>query len=569
MKMALYRKYRPKTFSDVVGQDAVAATLRNQVKSGRYGHSYIFTGIRGTGKTTFAKIFAKAVNCPNSRDGEPCGECEICRGIDDGSILDVSEIDAASNNKVDDIRALRDETAYVPNVCKMRVFIIDEAHMLSKDAWGALLKIMEEPPSHVLFILATTEIHKVPATILSRCQRFDLKRISRENIKARLLYVAERENIALQDDAAELIARLSDGAMRDALSLLDTCSALGGEVDKQTVVTLAGVADKSYLFELCDDLADKNAASLFERLNKLYENSLDATRLCSELLAHLRDLLMCKLSAGIALSDCSSEETERVRAQSERFPSSALLRIISALSKAADRMGSAQNKMLTLELCFIELCSAAGGADAPQAAAQPSSAVPTTPPRPIQPSPIPPAAKPEPAPQPDPIPAPAPETAPETIPERPQPQPVPAVEPEPEQTLEGQIELGGASGQAAPAEPEAEPEYPPFEKWGAIIEWLKANDGMMYGILRQSHAYESPTHVLIDADEVFMDFMRKNRDANDIIKRAISEVCGRKIPIGPYKPSAHGGAKTAAEREMDELQSIASANGLQVEIKEE
>ena len=252
MYRALYRKWRPKTFSDVVGQAGITAALQNQITHDKVGHAYLFTGTRGTGKTSCAKIFAKAVNCPHRTGADPCCECEICKGIDNGSVMDVVEIDAASNNGVDNIRDLRDETAYTPSQCTYKVYIIDEVHMLSTAAFNALLKIMEEPPAHVIFILATTEIHKVPATILSRCQRYDFMRIKPQDIEARLLYVAGQEGIQLAQDAAELISRLADGAMRDALSILDTCAGVGGEVTQQLVRRMAGVTDKSYLFDISD-----------------------------------------------------------------------------------------------------------------------------------------------------------------------------------------------------------------------------------------------------------------------------------------------------------------------------
>ena len=244
MYRALYRKWRPRKFADVVGQEAIVTALQNQIAAGRIGHAYLFTGTRGTGKTTCAKIFAKAVNCLDTTSPDPCGECAVCKGIDEGTILDVSEIDAASNNSVDDIRDLRDETAYLPAVCKYKVYIIDEVHMLSTSAFNALLKTMEEPPEHVIFILATTEVQKVPATILSRCQRYDFQRITADKIAGRLEYVAGQENIELDHNAAELIGRLADGAMRDALSILDTCAGVSNTVDEALVRRMAGVMDR-------------------------------------------------------------------------------------------------------------------------------------------------------------------------------------------------------------------------------------------------------------------------------------------------------------------------------------
>ena len=249
---AFYRKYRPSTFTDVVGQEHIIKTLENAVKSGKTSHAYLFTGSRGTGKTSCAKILAKAVNCINPHDGNPCNECEICKGIDSGVILDIIEIDAASNNGVDNIRDLREEANFTPANAKFRVYIIAEVHMLSIGAFNALLKTLEEPPAHVIFILATTEVHKLPSTILSRCQRFDFKRIPPEAISERLKEVAVKENLQISDDGAMLIARIADGAMRDALSLLDRCSSHEGLIDSAAVASSAGLAGREYIFELCE-----------------------------------------------------------------------------------------------------------------------------------------------------------------------------------------------------------------------------------------------------------------------------------------------------------------------------
>ena len=275
MYRALYRKWRPARFEDVVGQQAIVAALKNQVAAGRVGHAYLFTGVRGTGKTTCAKIFARAVNCLQPQNGDPCGVCPVCRGIEEGSVLDVVEMDAASNNGVDDIRDLRDETAYTPSVCKYKVYIIDEVHMLSTAAFNALLKTLEEPPAHVIFILATTEIQKVPATIRSRCQRYDFTRIPPDAIAARLARVAEAEGLALTGGAADLIARLADGALRDALSILDTCAGVTADIDEAAVRRMAGVTDRGYLFRISDALAAGDAAAALAELAALRQQSVD------------------------------------------------------------------------------------------------------------------------------------------------------------------------------------------------------------------------------------------------------------------------------------------------------
>ena len=302
MYRALYRKWRPSRFEDVVGQQTIVTALKNQVATSRIGHAYLFTGTRGTGKTTCAKIFAKAVNCPHQEGGDPCCQCDICRGIENGSILDVVEIDAASNNGVDNIRDIRDETAYTPSECTYKVYIIDEVHMLSMAAFNALLKIMEEPPSHVIFILATTEIHKVPATILSRCQRYDFGRIQPQDIVARLLYIAGEEQIGLAPEAADLIARLADGALRDALSILDTCVGVSTQVDAELVRRMSGVTDRGYLFEISAGVHNRDSAGVLAQVATLRQRSVDMKRLCEELINHYRNLMLAALPAAARCS---------------------------------------------------------------------------------------------------------------------------------------------------------------------------------------------------------------------------------------------------------------------------
>ncbi len=310
MYRALYRKWRPQQFEDVVGQRAIVTALKNQIAAGRVGHAYLFTGVRGTGKTTCAKIFAKAVNCLHPQNGDPCGECEICKGIDNGSLLDVVEMDAASNNGVDDIRDLRDETAYTPSACQYKVYIIDEVHMLSTAAFNALLKTLEEPPAHVIFILATTEIQKVPATILSRCQRYDFTRIGPEDIAQRVEYIAGQEGLELSGEGAELISRLADGALRDALSILDTCAGVTAKIDADVVRRMAGVTDRSYLFQISDALEAQDAAAALAQLAQLRQQSVDVKRLTEELIAHYRALMLAALPGGQALLSGVSPEEE-------------------------------------------------------------------------------------------------------------------------------------------------------------------------------------------------------------------------------------------------------------------
>ena len=356
MYRALYRKWRPQRFEDVVGQRAIATALKNQITANRVGHAYLFTGVRGTGKTTCAKIFAKAVNCLHPVNGDPCGECEICKGIDNGSILDVVEMDAASNNGVDDIRDLRDETAYTPSACKYKVYIIDEVHMLSTAAFNALLKTLEEPPAHVIFILATTEIQKVPATILSRCQRYDFTRIGPEDIARRVEYIAGEEKLELSPDGAELIARLADGALRDALSILDTCAGVTAKIDADVVRRMAGVTDRSYLFRISDALEAQDGATALAQLAQLRQQSVDVKRLTEELIAHYRALMLAALPGGQSLlSGVSPEEEALYLEKGPQLGQREAIRAIRALGSALEHMTRGSDQRIELELALFGL----------------------------------------------------------------------------------------------------------------------------------------------------------------------------------------------------------------------
>ena len=336
---ALYRKYRPQTFDDVLGQMAVTQTMKTQLSTGKMGHAYLFTGSRGTGKTTCARILAKAVNCQNPDNGNPCNVCEACRSIDAGSCMDVLEIDAASNNGVDNVRDLRDDAVYTPSQVKMRVYIIDEVHMLSISAFNALLKIIEEPPEHLLFILATTELHKVPATILSRCQRFSFRRISQEDIAARLQYVAYQENIDLDDGAARVLARLADGAMRDGLSLLDQCaSATTGELTAERVYNCLGIAGEQTCGRMMGFIAAHDTKNALELFNRLYTEGKDLAAMLDELACLTRDLLVMKTAGGAAITMLSGVASDQeVLELTRNLSSGELVRIQSQIGRASCR----------------------------------------------------------------------------------------------------------------------------------------------------------------------------------------------------------------------------------------
>ena len=355
---ALYRKYRPQTFDDVSGQMAVTQTLKTQLMTGKMSHAYLFTGSRGTGKTSCAKILAKAVNCLHPDNGNPCNCCEACKAIDSGSCMDVLEIDAASNNGVDNVRDLRDDAIYTPSQVRMRVYIIDEVHMLSISAFNALLKIIEEPPEHLLFILATTELHKVPATILSRCQRFSFRRISQEDIAARLQYVAFQENIDLDDGAARVLARLADGGMRDGLSLLDQCaSATTGELTAEGVYACLGIAGEQKCGELMGYIARHDTKGALELFNRLYTEGKDLSALLDELACMARDLLVIQTAGDSGITMLSGVATDaEVRELTKQFSSAELVRMMNLLQTALAGFTRSASRRMDAELCLVELC---------------------------------------------------------------------------------------------------------------------------------------------------------------------------------------------------------------------
>ena len=357
MYQALYRKWRPKTFSDVIGQEHVTETLQRQVAEGRLSHAYLFTGTRGTGKTTCAKILAKAVNCEHPENGNPCNKCQSCLGIESGGFLDVMELDAASNNGVDHVRALRDEAIYSPAQVKKRVYIIDEVHMLSIAAFNALLKILEEPPEHLMFILATTELHKVPATILSRCQRFAFRRILPREIVGRLNYIAEQEGIDLRPDGAELLAHIADGALRDALSLLDQCAAAGGTIDSAAVLDALGLAGNLQTAQLMDCVLRRDTKAALLLLHRLYGSGKDVGAVLGELSALARDLLISKTApeggAALLTGGYDSQTMDGLLRQAD---SARLIAICTTLQRAAADMNVSVNRRTDAELCLLKLC---------------------------------------------------------------------------------------------------------------------------------------------------------------------------------------------------------------------
>ncbi len=509
MYQALYRKYRPRFFRDVAGQEHITSVLAKEVAEHTFGHAYIFTGSRGIGKTTCAKILAKAVNCPNEHDGEPCGECSVCRGIDDGSLLDVTEMDAASNRNIDDIRNLRAEANFTPAVAKYRVYIIDEAHMLTKEAANALLKIMEEPPEHVIFILATTEVHKLPATILSRCMRFDFRRMPPQVIAERVKFVCKMERISIEDDAALLIGELADGGMRDALSLLDICRA-DEHITVETVSRCAGLAGREYLFDLADCVVQRDTSAVLQMVDKLYAGSADVSRLCDEMIEHFRNLMIVSCSKdSAAMLKVLPGEIERLKKQASAFSQANIFYCISVLQEATAKMAKSSSKRLEFELAMVKLCSPEldGTAEALLARIEKLEDEISV----LKAKGIAYAAVP----------------AENSVQQKPQKKQAASFEKTP----------APKPAEESPAQPLPEEESEkPFGEWDLVLDVLHKRDPMLFALLSGSKAYESGNRLLIDAqNETFIPYIQKSPEAKERIKTAIAEACGKRYGIGPYK----------------------------------
>ena len=572
MYQVLYRKYRPQVFSDVVGQDHITHTLQQELESGKLSHAYLFTGSRGTGKTTCAKILAKAVNCLHPENGNPCNKCEVCRGIDSGAILDVVEIDAASNNGVDNIRDIRDEASFAPVNCRYRVYIIDEVHMLSIGAFNALLKTLEEPPAHVKFILATTEVHKLPVTILSRCQRFDFHRVSPEAMLSRMQTIAQLEGFTLDDDAGMLIARLADGGMRDALSTLDQCIGRDRHVTTALVTDVAGITGRDHLFSLAAALASHDTASAMEQLNDLHSQSLDMERLCGDLVQHFRNLMIVKtVRRAENVLICTAQELEQYRAQSATMTLETILYAIDLLQDTAVTMKKGVNRRVEMELALIRLADPALSTDtdalltriaALERAVRTGAPVPAIP----APQPAPPAAAPA-ALQPEAAPAPQPAVSEKKAPQwetplavrQPEPPSNPAPSPEPDEAIAAEPDEEPKPEPAVP-QPSAAPqnavrEDELFPAWPQVLSELQQFNMPLWGVLNDSAAYERNDFILIKSDNAAVSsFIRISQNARDV-KEAIERVTGRKYRLGIYsRPAAPAAAPQ--EEKQDPLDAL-------------
>lgn len=570
MYQVLYRKWRPQTFDDVSGQEHITTPLQNEVSSGRLNHAYLFTGSRGTGKTTCAKILAKAANCLNPQNGNPCGECEICKGIDNGSVLDVVEMDAASNRGIGDVRSIIDEVQFKPANpnCKYRVYIVDEVHMLTSEAFNALLKTLEEPPEHVIFILATTEVHKLPQTILSRCQRFDFHRIPTRVIADRLLYVAQQEDVVLADSAAVLIASVADGALRDALSLLDRCIAMSTNIDDEVVRNAAGLARKTYLYDLAAAVINKNTEKSLDIIDRLYAESKDMSRLCEELLSHFRALMLIKSVRNprdiLVMSD---EEFEEAQTQADYLSLADIVYYMDVLSRSYQRMGHGTGDRTEFEMAMVKLSSAEldGTTEAltarltalekavkrgikvsteplvtPVRQAEQSDETITVTKQPAK----------EKSGQVDDIEEPKQETAQEH-------KPAPVTKPAPKVTSQPAV------NSSANLE-EIYRNAKPFPEWVDVVGNLKDISRAIAAAFAGSSAYVSGNYLLIDTSNEMAFELLKQGSRREEVRKIILETTGRVYKLGPYK------RVSKEEKKEDSLEVFKkSLEGTGVEIIEE
>ena len=494
MYRVLDRKYRPQSFADVRGPPQVTTVLKKQIVSDRLSHAYLFTGSRGIGKTTCAKILAKAVNCLNPVDGNPCNECEVCRGIDDDSIQEVVEMDAASNNGVGDVRDLQERLAFPPTRTKYRVYIIDEVHMMSSSAFNALLKTLEEPPANVMFILATTEVHELPATILSRCQRMDFRRISAEDIAGRLEEIAADEGASVEHNAALLIGRIADGGMRDAISLLDQCLARADKVDESVVRDAAGLAGQEHLIGLSDAISERDSAAVMIKLGELHALSKDMMRLCEELIAHYRSLMLINtVSKPEELIVATTEQLDQLRADAKRYPTKRIMSIIDTLQTALEHMGRGAQRRTELELALLRICRES---DAPAVAAADTSELEKR-----------------------------------------------------VRALEKAVREGVAARPAdkTPSPPidraamgmitELSDKAEPYAEWSEIIAKIESESRALFSVLNGSRAYISGAYMLIETGDIGADLMRQPT-SREILRRLITERTGKQYKLAPYRPSS-------------------------------
>ena len=505
MYQALYRKWRPKAFDDVIGQAHVVKTLKNEVMSKRISHAYLFTGSKGTGKTSCAKILAKAINCMNSSDGNPCGKCEVCKSIEQNNMLDITEIDAASNNGVENIRSMREEAVFSPVNCKYRVYIVDEVHMLSVGAFNAFLKILEEPPEHVVFILATTEVHKIPATIISRCQRFDFYKIGTEDICKRLEYICEKEKIKIEPSAIKLIANSSDGAMRDALSILDQCANVcENDIDEKSVKNILGIVGTEYLVEVVEYILKSKTVECVEFINKMYSESKNMVKLCEELLEYFRDILEFQIT-GV----CNNESIKDL--DLSVFNLDKILVILEILQQAYKNMNSGVDKKIEMEITLLKLCVLNNRNIISD------------------------------------------DTSEKTIKikENSKEKPI----------FKEIIEKSDLQNKALSDNISSEERI--FEYWQDVLSSLKNEDNLksLYISLKDSAAYESGNYILIDSKNSLSFELFRQVQYRNAIKKTIENISGKRYSIGPYNKKE--------KSSLDLLESLinnAKSSGIEVNL---
>ncbi|MGL5973343.1 MAG: DNA polymerase III subunit gamma/tau [Oscillospiraceae bacterium] len=486
---ALYRKWRSSRFKDVIGQEPITTTLKNQIINEQISHAYIFTGTRGTGKTSCAKILAKAVNCLNNIDGEPCGVCEVCDGIEKGSIMDVVEMDAASNNKVDDIRFLKEELQYTPSKTKYRVYIIDEVHMLSISAFNSLLKVMEEPPSYVIFILATTEIHKVPTTILSRCQRYDFKRIKTQYIKELLLSISKKEDIKLLEDGANAIALISDGGMRDALSMLDLLSSGNNEIDEYYVKKTCGIADKEHIFFIIEHISNKSLDKIILKLNEIYQDGATPKFILEQMLIIFRNILISQFTNNYYdLIGCLNEEKDFYETMKKSFSKNDIIFFIEILTTGIDKMINSVSKKIDMEIAVIKIFN--GNVKVSEKV--------------------------------------TPKDKSKVIKVKEETNIIQA------QSLVNKVkEPLGEKGELI-NEPAVS-----IENWGEIVSKIIKQNPAIGGVMADSLGYKQGEYVLIkSSNEVLFKLLRQSANARDSIRQVVQDIMGYSYKLGPYKNDA-------------------------------
>ena len=526
MYQALYRKYRPTVFSEVVGQEHITNTISGSLKTGKISHAYLFTGTRGTGKTTCAKILAKAVCCENPVNGEPCGECESCKLIAEGNTTDINEIDAASNNGVNDIRDLKEQVSFLPTALKYRVYIIDEVHMLSINAFNALLKTLEEPPSHVVFILATTEVHKLPATILSRCQRFDFKRLEPQTIVKRINYIAEKEGFTVTEGAATMISSLADGGMRDALSILDQCSAASDNIDETVIRDVCGIAGNENIFALVSAINNNDTATALQTVDILYRNSVDMKKLIFELISCYRNLMIIKtVKSAKGLMVCSEDEFSKLTEMAEDYTLSRIIDSLTTLQEMSENLSQTASRsdveLVIVKLCSPELASSVTGLKARVERLEKTLATLNSGKMPIasqtggtpsQNSAVIHKAK---------------QSMVEDIPL-----------PEPPVSNENPISFENAPKKVSPVY-NTDSEPTPVSQWPEILEILKTSCPLMAGVLVDSKAYIGGGRLLIDSQlDQFKDLINSDAKYRDYIRKAAEQVLGVSYNLGPYKRPA-------------------------------